>query len=164
MPLPIHGLGHPPLSMAPILSLVVTLVSLPSSPFICFNHSSPPSCSDSSTTELANRPSSCGKSKPVVFLRRSSVHYCRFGHGAGHDTWSRISVLGAGKEKICSDHALGCHGLLLCRHISVVLLGLFAGILGTRNQRIYWRSQAFCLDQHPRCPEPWVAVDPRAAL
>lgn len=150
--------------MAPILSLVVTLVSLPSSPSICPNHPSPPSCSDSATTELANKPSSCGKSKPMVFPRRSSVHYCRFGHGAGHDTRSRLSVLGASKEKIRSDHALGYHGLLLCRYISVVLLGLFAGIFGTRNERIYWRSQAFWLDQHPRCPEPWVAVDSRAAL
>ena len=124
----------------------------------------PPSCSDSCTARLANRPSSRGKFKPMVCSRRSSVHYCRFRHGSGHDTRSRISVLGAGKEKIRSDHALGYHGLLLRRHISMVLLGLFTGIFGTRNKWFHWRSQAFWLDQHPRCPESWLTLDPRVAL
>ena len=76
----------------------------------------------------------------MVCPGRPSVHPRRFGHGGGHDTRSRISVLGAGEEEIRSDHALGHHGLLLCHHLPVVLLGLFPGILGTRHKRIYWRS------------------------
>lgn len=125
---------------------------------------SSPSCYDYWITELANKYSSRGESQSMVCPWRPSVHYCRFGHGVGHDTRPRFSLFGASKEEIRSDHALGHHGLLLCHHFPMVLLGLFAGIFGTRNKRLYRRSEAFRLDQHARCSESWVAIDPRVAV
>lgn len=112
----------------------------------------------------ANKRSSGGESESMVCPWRSSVHYCRFGYGGGHDTRPRISLLGAGEEEIRSDHALGYHGLILCHHIPMVFLGLFARLFGARNKRLYWRSQALWLNQHTRCSEPWVAVDSGVAI
>ena len=145
--------------MALILSLAVTPVSR----LFIFSIQSPPppplSCSDLNTMQVANRRSSGGKSKSMVYHWRPSVHYRRFSHGSGHDTRPGIPLFGAGKEEIGPHHALGYHGLLLRHHISMVFLGLFAGIFRTRNKRFHWRSEALWLDQHPRCAEPWVAVD-----
>ena len=135
-----------------------------SSYIICHNHPSPPSGSDFGTTEIANKCSSRGKSQSMVCPWRPSVHYCRFGHGGRYDTRPRISVLGAGKEEIRSDHALGYYGLLLRHHIPMVLLGLFPSIFGTRNKRLYWRSEALWFDQHAWCSESWVAIDSRVAV
>lgn len=123
-----------------------------------------PSCSDCGTMQVANRRPSGREFESMVRPRGPSVHYCRFSHGSGHDTRPWISVLGAGEEEIRPHHALGYHGLLFRHHVSMVLLGLFAGVFGTRNKRIHWGPETLRLDQHPRCPESWVAVNPRVAL
>ena len=166
MPLPIHGLEHRPLSMAPIPSPGVTLVGLLS--FFIFHGSQyflPRRAARSiEQRQLTNERSSRGKSKSMVFFGGPSVHHCRVGHGVSHDTRPWIPLFGPGEEKIRSDHALDYHGLLLRHYISMVLLGLFAGIFGTRNKRLHWRPQALWLDQHARRSESWVAIDSGAAV
>ena len=86
----------------------------------------------------ANGRSSRGKSESMVFPRRPSLYHYRLRHGRGHDTRPRISLLGAGKEKVGFEHDLGLHGLLLGHHLSMVLLGLFAGVFSTRHERFHW--------------------------
>ena len=156
---PTHGLEHPLTSMALIPSLAVTLVrKLPI--FITSNRI--PQQATSSIS--ADNPFSRRESESMVRPRRPSIHYHSFGHGRGHDTRTGISVLGVGPAKVCLDNDMGLHGFILRHYLSMVPVGLFTGILGTRDKRFHWRSQSLWSDQHPWCPQPWVAIDSGIAV
>ena len=90
------------------------------------------------TMNLADTGCSRGESESMVFPWGPSVYHYRLRHGRGHDTRTRISLLGAGTEEIRSDHDLGYHGLLLRHYVPMVLLGLFASVFGTRDKRFHW--------------------------
>ena len=147
---PTHGLERPPLSMAPILSLVVILVRIP--------QQQATSCI--STDNFFSR----GESESMVRARRPSIHHCGFGYGRGHDTRAGISVFWFGAAKVGLDDDMGLHGFVLRHYLSMVSVGLFTGIFGTRDERFYWRPQSFRSDQHPRCPQPRLAIDPGIAV
>ena len=166
MPHHTHGLGHPLHSMALILSLAVTLVSKPSRSTRFHPQDRTPSSTQ--TIDYQKDPtdntSSRREFEPMVRSRRSSVHYHRLGYGRGHDTRAGISVLGASTTKVCFDHDMGLHGLLLRHHLPMVPLGLFTGIFCTREKRFHWRSQPLWSDQHSWCPKSWLTIDSGTAL
>lgn len=68
------------------------------------------------------------KSQSMVRPWGPGVYPRRVVYGSAHDPWSRISLLGTGTQEVCTVHDLGVHGLLLCYRLSVVFLGLLAGI------------------------------------
>ena len=100
----------------------------------------------------------------MVFPWGPSVYHHRFRYGRGHDTRSGFSLLRARKKKVRSDHDLGLHGLLLRHHVPMVLLGLFARILGTGNEWLHWKLEALRPHQYPRCSKSRLAIDSRVAL
>ena len=116
------------------------------------------------TVNIAYHYPSGRKSKSMVLPWRSSLYSRCFGHGGSHDTGARIPLLRLGPEEVRSDDDLGYHGLVLCHHISMVLLGLFAGIFSTGDERLYWRSEAFWLDQYPWRSKSRVPADSGAAV
>ena len=157
---PIHGLEHPQPSMAPILSLAVILVrKLPQ-----FTMSNRIPQQQASSRISADNPFSRGESESMVRPRRPSIHYHSVRHGRRHDTRTGISLLGIGTAKVCLDNDMGLHGFILRHNVSMVPVGLFTGILGTRDKRFHRRSQSFWFDQHPWCPQPWLPIDSRIAL
>ena len=157
---PIHGLEHPPPSMAPTLSLAVIHVRKP--PQSTISKRSPQQ--EATFTISADYPFSPRESESMVRPRRPSIHYHSLGYGRGYDTRTRISVLGIGTAKVCIDHDMGLHGFILSHYFSMVPVGLFTGILGTRDKRVHWRSQSLWSDQHPWCPQPWLAIDSGIAV
>lgn len=112
----------------------------------------------------ADNPFSRGESESMVRPRRPGIHYRSFGHGRGHDTRTGIFVLGIGTAKVCLDNDMGLHGFFLGHYLSMVPVGLFTGILGTRDKRFHWRSQSLWPDQHPGRPQPWLAIDSGIAV
>ncbi len=76
----------------------------------------------------------------MVRPRGSSIHYRSFGDGRGHDTRTRISILGTGTAKVCLNDDMGLHGFILGYYLPMVPVGLFTGILGARDERFHWRS------------------------
>ena len=133
---PIHGLEHPPPSMALIRSLAVIRVRNP--PQSTISNRTPQQQATPSMS--ADNSSSQGESESMVRSRRPSIHYHIFGHGRGYDTRTGISVLGIGTAKVCLDDDMGLHGFILRHYLSMVPVGLFTGILGTRDKRFHWRS------------------------
>ena len=105
-----------------------------------------------------------GESESMVRPRRPSIYHCSFGYGRGHDTRAGISVLWFGTAKVCLDNDMGLHGFVLRHYLSMVPVGLFTRILGTRNERLHRRSQSFRFDQHPWCPQSRLAVNSRIAV
>ena len=75
----------------------------------------------------------------MVSIRRSGVYHRGLGHGTADDTRPGLPLFGPGEEEISAEHALGNNGIFLRHHISVVLLGLFAGILDYGNEWLHWR-------------------------
>lgn len=69
------------------------------------------------------------KLEQILPTWRSGIHYRRLGDGLSHGTGSRFSLLWLGTKKVGFVHDMGLHGFLLGRHVSMVLLGLFAGLL-----------------------------------
>ena len=112
----------------------------------------------------ANNSFSCGESESMVRPRRPSIHYRSFGYGRGHDTRTGISVFGIGTAKVCLDDDMGLHGFFLRHYLSMVPVGLFTGILGTRDERVHWRSQSLWFNQHPWCSQPWLPLDSGIAV
>lgn len=68
------------------------------------------------------------QSEPMVRIRRSGLHHRRFGDGAGHGTRTRIPLLRTRAKKIRLEHDMGVYGVIMCDHVSVVFLGIFAGL------------------------------------
>lgn len=89
-----------------------------------------------------------GEFKSMVFARRPGIHPRGFGHGGGHDTRSGLPLFRIGPKKVGPDHDLGLHDEFLRHHLSMVLLGIFAGVLRPRDERFHWRSQALRPDVH----------------
>ena len=100
----------------------------------------------------------------MVRPRRPSIYHCSFGYGRGHDTRAGISVLRFGAAKVGLDDDMGLHGFVLRHYLSMVSLGLFTGIFGTRDKRLYRRSQSLRFNQHPWCPQPRLAIDSGIAV
>ena len=109
--------------------------------------------------QLTFATTSYGKSESMVHLGRSGLHHRGFGHGGSHDTGPWILVLRPGAKKVSPEHDLGLHGQFFHHHLSMVLLGLFFGVFGTRYQRLHWRSEPFRAYQHSGCTESWLALD-----
>ena len=59
----------------------------------------------------------------MVHFRRSGLHHRGFGHGGGHDTGARISLLRSGAAKVCSYYDMGLHGLVFRHYFPMVSLG-----------------------------------------
>ena len=78
-----------------------------------------------------------GKLESMVLVWRPSLHHRGFGHGGGHDTWSRLSLLWSCAKKVRSEYDLGLHELFLHHHVSMVFLGVFVGILSPGHERIH---------------------------
>lgn len=100
----------------------------------------------------------------MVFPGRPGVYHRGFGHGASDDTGARLSLLGVGTEEVSARHGLGLHGLLFSHHVSMVFLGLFAGLLGSGHEWVHWESGAFWPDQYVGSPEPRITTDSGTAL
>lgn len=77
------------------------------------------------------------KSEQMVPIRRSSLHHRGLGHGVGHGTGPWLSLFWTGTKKVRSVHDLGLHGFKLRHHFSMVLLGLFFGILTHGHEWIH---------------------------
>jgi hypothetical protein len=86
--------------------------------------------------------------KPVVPVRRYSIHPRLLLHGARHDSRHRLPLLRTRASKISTLHDLGLYGLLLCDNLPMVLLGLLPRFLVKWDQRIYWGHETFWIDEY----------------
>ena len=100
----------------------------------------------------------------MVPVRRSGVHHRGLGHGVGHDTRTRLPVLGPCTKEIGAQFDLGLYGIFLHHYVPMVLLGLLAGFLRQRDQRIHWRPQTLWPHEYARCAKSWLSSDPRAPV
>jgi len=79
----------------------------------------------------------------MVLFWRPSIYHRFIMHGPVDDSRAGISIFGACTAKVCTVDDLGVHGILLDNCISVVFLGLFAGVQLQWHQRIHWGPEAF---------------------
>lgn len=100
------------------------------------------------------------KFESMVLFWGSSVYHRGLGHGSGHDTRTGLFVFGPCSEEISLKLGLCLHGLLFGHHFSMVLLGIFIGLLRPSKKRVYRRSQSFRTHQYSWCAEPWISPDP----
>ena len=84
----------------------------------------------------------------MVPSRRPGVHHRGLGHGAGHDTGSRLPLFRSCTKKIGTEHDMGVHGFVLGHNVSMVPLGILAWVQQLRNKWIHWRFEEVWLDEY----------------
>lgn len=100
------------------------------------------------------------KPESMVPIWRPGLHHRGFGHGAGHDSWSRLPIFRACPKEVGFEHDLGLYGFILRHHLSMVLLGLLLGLFAHTDERIHRGSEALRSYEHTRCSEPGLSSDP----
>ena len=104
------------------------------------------------------------KFESMVLSWGPSLYHRGLGHGGTHDSRTGIFVLGPCSTEISLEHGLCLPRFLLCHHVSVVLLGVFIGLLSSSNQWVHRKPRTFWPNQHAWCTEPGISLDPGAVV
>jgi len=81
-------------------------------------------------------------------------------YGPVDDSWTGLPILGTCTAKVSTFHDLGVYGFFLGDRVSVVLLGLFAGVQLLCHQRIYWGPETFRSNEYIGGPLTWITAHP----
>ena len=91
----------------------------------------------------------------MVSIRRSSIYHRSLSNGAGHGTRSRLPVLWTRTKKVCIEHDMGVYGIVIGDHVSVVLLGILAGIQPVCDEWFHWGFEEVWAHEYFGCAESW---------
>lgn len=111
-----------------------------------------------------NGKSRHGKLEQMVPIGRPGLYHRGIGHGAGHGSGPRLPVLRTGTTQVGLEHDLGLYGFPLRRHLPMVFLGLFAGILADRDERIHWKLAQLWIDEHVGRAQSGLSISSRITL
>ena len=84
----------------------------------------------------------------MVFARRCRVYYSRLGDGASHGTGARVFIFGSRAAQVCTFDDMGVHRVFRGGHVSMVFLGLLAGDVEVRDERVHRRPEAFRVEEY----------------
>lgn len=69
-------------------------------------------------------------------------------YGPADDTWAGLLVLRTRAAQVCPVDDLGVYGVFLGDCVSMVFLGVLAGVQQERDKRLYRRPEAFRTDEY----------------
>lgn len=111
-------------------------------------------CSKKLTSQLISRR----KLESMVLAGRPSIYHRLVVHGPVDDSGAGLPILGTCTTEVCTFHDLGVYGFFLDNCVSVVFLGLFAGLQLLCYQRIYWGLETLRPDEYAGGPFAWITT------